>query len=84
MARVQHAHPPAAGVHGVEQVVVVHAGQGEQGMEVVPQQGIDGSLGGGQAWHGWSRGNVTGKVLTRNRAGLHIVRHAAAQGKSPA
>jgi hypothetical protein len=49
-------------------------------MEVVPDQGIDGSLGGGQAWHGWSRGNVTGKVLTRNRAGLHIVRHAAAKG----
>ena len=62
---------PAA-LRGVEQMVVVHAGQRVQRVDAVSQQGVDDGFGGGHAWHGWSRGWIEGDVLTQNRAGLHI------------
>ena len=66
-------------MHGVEQVVVVHAGQGEQRVDAVPEQGIDGGFGGGHAWHGWSpRHGSLAMIDTESRRTTHRPpRHAA-------
>ena len=46
VARVQHAHPAVAAEDGVEQMVVVDAGQGVERVDPVREQRVDGRLGG--------------------------------------
>ncbi len=63
MARMQHPHAAGGGVHGIEQMVVVHPRQGEQPVHAVPEQGVNGGLGGGHAGHGGFRNPGAGAVV---------------------
>ena len=55
MARMNDTYPVGGFLRGVEQVVVVYAGQREQGVDTVREQGLDHGLGGIHAGHGVSR-----------------------------
>ena len=50
--RVDHLQPVGVAREGVEQAVHLHAGQAEDGVDAVPQQGIDDGVAAGHAWHG--------------------------------
>ena len=52
MSRVDHLQPVGVAREGVEQSVHLHAGQAEDGVDAVPQQGIDDGVAAGHAWHG--------------------------------
>ena len=51
VAWMDHAQSVGGVVEGVEQRIVVQAGQGIDRVEAVQQEGFDGGFGGAQAWH---------------------------------
>ena len=49
MPRMNHAHAVAGPLCGIEEVIVVHAGQGIERIDAMPQQALDHSFGGSLA-----------------------------------